>query len=221
VPSLEIEEILWRAGVEAIAGIDEAGRGAWAGPVVAAAVVLPRGRNRALSACVRDSKQLTPEGREAAAAVVRAEADAIGVGVVPATIVDEAGLAFAGQLAFWRAVQGLGVLPDFLLVDGFPLWSSSFRQAAIYQGDQRSLSVAAASIVAKVTRDALMCALDGVTGGYGFGSHKGYGSPTHAAALREHGLTSQHRRSFRPVAAICGLTTRFAQDEEMVGWLDA
>ena len=200
-PSLGIEEILWNGGVCRIAGIDEAGRGAWAGPVVAAAVILDRQRVADLAPCVFDSKLLTAKARTEAAVVIRREAVAVGVGVIPVDVIDRAGLAFAGQLAFWRAVKDLASSPEFLLVDGFPLWSEEIPQAAILQGDRRSLSIAAASIIAKVTRDSFMTASGREFPAYGFGRHKGYGSAAHASALTEHGPSPLHRRSFKPVAA--------------------
>ncbi len=203
-PSVGIEQILWDGGISQVAGIDEAGRGAWAGPVVAAAVVLDPHCLDELFPCVADSKLLTARERTDAAKVIRREAVGVGVGVVPVEVIDRAGLAFAVQLAFWRAVRGLSCQPEFLLVDGFPLWSDALPQAAVLQGDRRSLSIAAASIIAKVTRDGLMRALDESVPGYGFARHKGYGSTAHVAALNERGPSPHHRRSFKPVAALNG-----------------
>ena len=204
-PSVRIETILWDSGVSRIAGIDEAGRGAWAGPVVAAAVILDRDRLSRLTPCVADSKLLTAKERICAARVILQEAVGVGVGVVPVDVIDGAGLAFAGQLAFWRAVCGLPQRPDFLLVDGFPLWSEALPQAAVLQGDRRSLSIAAASIVAKVTRDSLMRALEESSPGYGFARHKGYGSTAHLAVLNERGPSPHHRRSFKPVGLVASV----------------
>ena len=203
MPTLGIERLLWDANVGYVAGIDEAGRGAWAGPVVAAAVILHPQRTDRLFDCVRDSKQLTAKERTTAAAVIRDDAVAFGVSIVPPRVVDEAGLSFAGQLAFWRAVRALHLEPDYLLVDGFPLWSETHRQTAVLQGDQRSLSIAAASVIAKVARDELMCCLEADEPIYGFARHKGYGSPVHREALRAHGPSAHHRRSYVPVAEIC------------------
>jgi len=214
-PDLRIERLLWTRGVRNVAGLDEAGRGAWAGPVVAAAVVLPADpdllrcsllarpgdRGPAHFAGVRDSKQLSPVQRSAAAQVIRGVALGIGVGIVPAAIVDDLGLTFAGQLAFWRAVRVLAPHPDYLLVDGFPLWSPSYAQAAVLQGDERCLSIAAASVVAKVTRDEIMSALEAEAPGYGFAQNRGYGTPEHGRALRRLGPSPHHRRSYHPVAA--------------------
>ena len=198
--------MLWGRGVARIAGIDEAGRGAWAGPVVAAAVILPRNpelpRQLGLGPVVRDSKQLSPAQRSQADEVVRSFAVAVGIGVVPPSIVDEVGLSAAGQLAFWRAVSSLPVEPDYLLVDGFPLWSPRHPQLAIIDGDATCASIASASIVAKVARDRLMDALDEAAPGYGFGHHRGYGTAAHAQALGRLGPSIYHRRSYEPVARV-------------------
>jgi ribonuclease HII len=148
---------------------------------------------------IHDSKQLSAPQREAAARLVRDIAVAVGVGVVPPLVVDEMGLALAGQLAFWRAVENLGVQPEHLLVDGFPLWAQRFAQTAVIHGDARCLSIAAASVIAKVTRDGIMADLDAEIPGYGFCSNRGYGTRRHAAALRELGPTAHHRRSYAPV----------------------
>jgi len=211
-----VESLLWRHGARLIAGIDEAGRGAWAGPVVAAAVILPNDESlistllpgiQAVAeeasefAGVRDSKQLTFAQRAAAEEAVRRVALAVGVGIVPPSVVDEAGLSFAGQLAFWRAVAGLQIEPHHLLVDGFPLWSPRFSQTAVIHGDARCLSIAAASVVAKVTRDALMTELDRDFPGYGFATNRGYGTRSHRLALKDLGPSCHHRRSFAPVSA--------------------
>jgi ribonuclease HII len=150
---------------------------------------------------VRDSKLLTARQRELAADVIRNLAVDVGIGVAPVEVVDELGLSCAGQLAFWRAVRSLSTPPEFLLVDGFPLWSDSVPQAAILQGDQRCLSIAAASIIAKVTRDEIMRGLDLSAPGYGFAQNCGYGTAEHREALRQFGPSPFHRRSFEPVSA--------------------
>ena len=205
-PDLRLERLLWQQGLERVAGVDEAGRGAWAGPVVAAAVVLPRALEPLsqlleLPPGVRDSKALSPQQRADEAEIIRRLACDVAVGIVSQEVVDELGLACAGQLAFWRAVCALATPPEFLLVDGFPLWSPSYRQAAILQGDQHCVSVAAASIVAKVTRDEIMRALDVEAPEYGFGQNCGYGTPSHRRALHRFGPSRYHRRSYQPVAA--------------------
>ena len=218
-PSLAIERLFWARGVALVAGIDEAGRGAWAGPVVAAAVVFPSradladllagalARDGAVgraprSASVRDSKVLSAKQREMADRAIRQVASGIGVGIAPAQVVDELGLSFAGQLAFWRAVRALPEPPSHLLVDGFPLWSMTYPQLAIIDGDARCLSVAAASIVAKVARDGMMAALDLETPGYGFAQNVGYGTAAHRRALYALGLSPEHRRTYRPLMSL-------------------
>ena len=213
-PTLRIEQLLWSRRLCAVAGVDEAGRGAWAGPVVAAAVILPRdivsaedlvarlsGNTPSGFVGIRDSKQLQPAQRQAADYVVRHTALAVGVGTLSAEVIDAVGLAAAGQLAFWRAVNSLSISPDFLLVDGFALWSPEYPQMAVLQGDARSLSIAAASIVAKVHRDAVMRELAAVYPEFGFEHNVGYGTAHHAAALASLGPSPFHRRSFTPVAA--------------------
>lgn len=208
VPSLWFERRVARAGYRAVAGVDEAGRGAWAGPLVAAAVILPHplGRGsvtlaRALAG-IRDSKLLTPSRREALLPVIEALAVAIGVGVVPAAEVDELGLGAANQEAFHRAVLAFRAPPAYLLLDAFPLPISDLPQQAIIRGDRYCLSIAAASIVAKVTRDKQMVALDALYPGYGFARHKGYGTAAHLQALRRDGPCAEHRHSFAPLRAL-------------------
>ena len=213
---MRIERVLWNAGCQRVAGVDEAGRGAWAGPVVAAAVVLPSDLealfpilSRAVEADtgarvppVQDSKQLSPAQRTRVAKAVRDVALGIGVGIVPCEIVDELGIVFAGQLAFWRAVRSLPSEPEYLLVDGFPLWSERTPQLAVLQGDARSVSIAAASVIAKVTRDALMVEAHARHPAYGFDRNCGYGTRTHLAVLRDQGPSPLHRRSYAPVGAL-------------------
>jgi ribonuclease HII len=209
-PDCCIEELLWRRGLTNVAGVDEAGRGAWAGPVVAAAVILPQQSpavGRLLEPYptfpgIRDSKMLSRVQRTAADAAIREVATAVGVGIVPVEVVDEFGISCAGQLAFWRAITELGVNPDYVLVDGFPLWSTRYRQLAVIDGDACSASIAAASIVAKVARDAIMLQLDESFPGYAFGTNAGYGTRAHLRALNERGASAQHRTSYRPVAAL-------------------
>ncbi len=205
-----IEELLWRRGLTHVAGVDEAGRGAWAGPVVAGAVVFPPFSPVVAALLepnpgfpgIRDSKQLSRAQRTAADAAIRGVATAVGVGIVPVEVVDEFGLSCAGQLAFWRAVSGLGMEPEYVIVDGFPLWSTRYRQLAIIDGDACAASIAAASIIAKVARDAIMMELDETFPGYAFKSNVGYGTPAHRRALREQGPSAQHRTSYRPVATL-------------------
>lgn len=203
-PTSDREARLARLGFRAVAGLDEAGRGSWAGPVVASAVVLPkpsRALRRALQD-VRDSKQLSPAERERLAAIVRSVAEGVGVGVVQAPVVDGLGLAAAGRLAFRRAAEALTGPPDFLLIDAFPLPDLRCPQESIIKGDAYCLSIAAASVIAKVERDHLLDELDRQFRGYGFDRNKGYGTPEHARALAEQGPCAEHRHSYAPIRAI-------------------
>lgn len=200
-PHLREERALWRAGYQNVAGLDEAGRGSWAGPVVAAAVVLPnenRGLSRQLSG-VRDSKQLTPRAREFLYGKIHSVALAVGVGMVPQQGIDALGIVAATRLAMTRALDALGLLPQFLLIDALPLDYASLPHKSLVRGDNRCLSIASASIVAKVERDQLMRAMDEKYPGYGFARHKGYGTPQHRRALYRLGVTDIHRLSFRPM----------------------
>ena len=193
------ERECWADGFEFIAGVDEVGRGPLAGPVVAAAVVFPRG---AELPCVNDSKQLTEamreELREAIFAIPGVQ---IGIGEVDVETIDLMNILNATHLAMRRAVEQL-TRADFILVDGRPVKGLPLPSRAIVKGDAKSASIAAASIVAKVHRDRLMVELDGVYPGYGFADHKGYGTARHLEALHDLGVTPMHRRSFRPVREI-------------------
>lgn len=150
---------------------------------------------------VRDSKQISRAQREAVDAMIRAHAVDIGIGVVPVEVIDKFGIDCAGQLAFSRALARLQSPPQFVLVDGFPLWSSQYHQLAVIDGDARCVSIAAASVVAKVARDAMMRELDLHWPAFGFAQNCGYGTPAHRAALMRFGPSPQHRMSFGPVAA--------------------
>jgi ribonuclease HII len=188
-----------QAGFVRIAGIDEVGRGPLAGPVLAACVVLPPGFS--LSG-INDSKKLTERQRERAEVRIRAEALCIGIGSVEPETIDQINILQATHEAMRLAYSQIDPLPDFVLIDGLPVRGfPCAHQQALVQGDSRSVSIAAASIVAKVARDRLMRAYDLVYPEYGFASHKGYGSATHLAALTEFGPCPLHRRSFSPVAA--------------------
>ena len=187
-----------------MAGLDEAGRGSWAGPVVAAAVVLPkptRTLRRALDG-LRDSKQLSAAERDRLYAIIKLAAVAVGLGVVEAPLVDSLGLAVAGRLAFQRAAEALTGPPDYLLIDAFPLPEVRCPQEAIIRGDAQCLSIAAASVVAKVERDRLLDELSRQFPSYGFDRNRGYGTPEHARALSKRGPCAEHRYSYAPVRAI-------------------
>lgn len=180
-----------------VAGVDEAGMGPLAGPVVAAAVLLPLG---VAIEGINDSKLLKPEQRESAAAAIRQVAIAIGVGEASPAEIDTVNIRVAGRLAMRRAVEALSLTPDYLLVDGFPLPEVRLPQESLVKGDRRSASIMSGGIIAKTTRDAYMTEQALLYPGYGFDLHFGYATPVHAAALRELGPCPLHRRSFAPVA---------------------
>ena len=200
-PDLREEMALCAQGYRLIAGLDEVGRGSWAGPVVAGAVILPLGspslRERLQG--VRDSKVLTPRQRDRLYDVIQASALAIGVGIVPATMIDALGIVQATKLAMEEAIRDLGLIPHFLVIDGLELPSVPIPQKKIFKGDSLCLSIAAASIVAKVSRDRMMIALEGHYPGYGFARHKGYGTSQHRQALERLGICPLHRLSFAPM----------------------
>lgn len=204
-PSLKLERAFLARGHRFVAGIDEAGRGAWAGPVVAAAVILPLDHPRLSSALkgVNDSKQLTACRRERLYEVICDVAVSVGVGGAGPGEVDRHGIIPATRAAMQRAVAMLDPQPDALLIDAVDLQSLfSIPQRFLNFGDSISLSIAAASIVAKVSRDRAMVALDSRCPGYGFARHKGYGTASHRAALEQLGVSEMHRKSYRPVAAM-------------------
>ncbi|HUJ79516.1 MAG TPA: ribonuclease HII [Nitrospiria bacterium] len=189
------EETLRALGYRRIAGVDEAGRGALAGPVVAAAVVLP---DEFSSEGVDDSKRLTPAQREAAFERIMVGASAIAVGMASHDDIDRLNVLEATKRAMGEAVKTLRPAPDFLLIDAVTL-QSSWPAWGLIKGDRRVLPIAAASIIAKVTRDRLMAQFDGQYPAYGFAVHKGYGTPEHMAQLRRRGACAIHRMSFLPV----------------------
>jgi len=201
LPNLDEELTLRASGYIHVAGIDEAGRGAWAGPVYAAAVVLPLDRPdlAELLDGVCDSKQLSPAKREALLPVIQDVAEAVGVGWAGPGEVDEMGIVAATRQAMARAVAGLNGEAHALLIDYVRLPHVDLPQRALPKADVHCMSVAAASIVAKVTRDRLMIALDADFPGYGFARHKGYGTRQHREALTRLGPSPIHRMSWRPI----------------------
>lgn len=203
-PDLSFELTLLRSGVKHVAGLDEAGRGAWAGPVYAAAVILPIDRFD-LARCldgVRDSKQMTPAQREKWAIQISKIARTIGVGQSSAQDVDKFGLISATRLAMTRALAALCVPAEHLLIDHLGLPDIPLPQTPLPHGDTRVLSIAAASVIAKVARDRAMVAFEERFPGYGFSRHKGYGTSHHRHALQRLGPCPIHRRTYAPVAAL-------------------
>jgi len=212
MPDLSLERELQRQGHRLIAGIDEAGRGAWAGPVMAAAVILPLDRPDVLAelteAGVNDSKQLTPRQRERLSALIRRSAVAVGLGGVSARQIDKDGLLHATRIAMQRAVSILRTPPQALLIDAVDLSGYvPLPQTRLNFGDSISLSIAAASIIAKVSRDRFMAQLDALYPGYGFARHKGYGTRAHREALERLGPSELHRQSYRPLRALLASQT--------------
>jgi len=204
VPNLALEMELHAAGTPCIAGLDEVGRGAWAGPLTAAAVILPVERPDLSSFLegVRDSKQMTPRQRLRWSRIIFETASAVGVGQASPSEVDELGPLAATRLAMTRALAFLSVEPGHLLVDHLRLHGLPTPQSAITHGDARVLSIAAASVVAKVLRDQQMVEFDHLYPGYGFAHHKGYGTTEHLESLRRLGPSPIHRYSYAPVAAL-------------------
>lgn len=205
--SLRYEREYAHLGLAHIFGLDEAGRGPWAGPVAAGAVCLPLGDSERLAALkgVRDSKQMTPRQRTALAGAIQATALAWGVGHATSREIDEQGIVTAVSLALLRALDAArrssGVEPDCLFIDALLLPElRPIPQVSMIAGDQRSLSIAAASVIAKVWRDDYLRQLDAQYPLYGFARHKGYGTAEHQAALKQHGPCPEHRLSYAPVA---------------------
>ena len=195
------EQALRYRGFKTIAGVDEVGRGALFGPVVAAAVILPERCAALARAGLKDSKQLDRKQREKLDRRIRKCALAVSIAEVDAETIDRVNIYQASRMAMLAAVQGLPLAPDHLLIDAMRI-DHACAQTKIYYGDSLSLSIAAASVVAKVHRDRLMRELDAIHPGYGLASHKGYATPSHRRQLRELGPCRLHRRSFAPVRAL-------------------
>ncbi len=209
-PNLEIEMALWKADVPHLAGIDEAGRGALAGPVAAAALILPPDPSiiRHLAG-VRDSKQLTPHQREGWSIKLPRLVLSCGIGFASPAEIDRYGIVPATQLAAERALASLSVWPQHLLLDYLFLPNTDIPQTSLIKGDARSLSIAAASILAKTARDALMSELDTRYPVYGFSVHKGYCTARHVEALERWGPSPIHRHTFQPVTTLESRTLAF------------
>ncbi len=193
---LLIENQLWIQKYNRVAGIDEAGRGPLAGPVVAAAVVFRPGQS-----CIEgidDSKKMTPARRESLVPVIKKQAAAVGIGIVDEQEIDRLNILQATFVAMQKAIKNLSEPPDYLLIDGHKQPRVDQPLTCIIKGDEKSMSIAAASIIAKVTRDQLMKQFDREYPQYGFARHKGYPTKNHIQAIRQFGLCPIHRRSFRP-----------------------
>lgn len=197
LPDLSLEQALWKQGLSTIGGVDEAGRGAWAGPVSAGVVILANDPDiQTTLHGVRDSKQMTPAQRGFWAEKIKSSCMAWAVGFSSSEEIDSLGILPATRLAVQRATGSLSLNPDHLITDYLFIPDVEIPQTSLVKGDQRSLSIAAASILAKTTRDALMLDLHNQFPFYQFSRHKGYGTAIHQAALFQHGLCPIHRRSF-------------------------
>ncbi|MCA0456429.1 MAG: ribonuclease HII [Chloroflexi bacterium] len=201
------EHACWTVGCRYVVGIDEVGRGTLAGPVAAGAVCLPHDRDDLLTVLegVRDSKQMTPRQRERLAENIKQTAVSWATGSATSREIDEHGIVRATLLAMNRAMSALDVQPDYLLLDSIK-WDdlTHVPYQSMVRGDSLSLSIAAASVLAKVWRDDYMRQLDDTIPHYNFGQHKGYGTVRHLAALRQHGASAEHRRTFAPVRNLSG-----------------
>jgi len=209
-PDFNRERELKSQGYELIAGIDEAGRGALAGPVVAGAVILPHSYCPPWLKLVRDSKELSPKRREFLFDLIRKEALPIGVGIISHDVIDDVNILQATLLAMKQAVEKLPKPPHFLLIDRLTLPKCTIPQRGITRGDKLCLSIACASIVAKVTRDHIMEEFDKVYPEYGFARHKGYGTRAHVSCLQQLGPSPIHRLSFAPLKNIIASETTVA-----------
>jgi ribonuclease HII len=215
-PNLDHENELKSQGYELVAGIDEVGRGALAGPVVAGAVILPHPASLTWFRLVRDSKELDHRKREIIFDFIMNEALAVGTGIVPPRVIDSVNILKATKLAMMQAVERLPTQPTFLLIDRVTLSQCSIPQEGVTRGDKLCLSIACASIIAKVTRDRMMQEFDQTYPGYGFAQHKGYGTGEHISCLRKLGPSPIHRLYFAPVrSAIAG------RDSTSVNRIDA
>ena len=201
-PNFDHERELRSQGYELIAGIDEVGRGALAGPVVAGAVILPHPASLPWFGLVRDSKELNSGKRESLFDLINKEAVAVGIGIVPSQVIDSINILKATKLAMIQAVGKLPKQPNFLLIDRVTLSQCPIPQSGITRGDKLCLSIACASIIAKVTRDRIMEEFDQIYPGYGFAGHKGYGTRGHLSCLHKLGPSPIHRLYFAPVRNI-------------------
>lgn len=192
---LEYEKELYQNGIELIAGVDEVGRGPLIGPVVAAAVILPK--NYELVG-LNDSKKLSEKKRDKFYDIIMNDAIAVGVGIISPEVIDEVNIYEASKLAMIDAINSLSVKPEHVLIDAMPL-ELEMPSTSIIKGDAKSLSIAAASVIAKVTRDRMMYELDSKYPEYGFGSHKGYPTKKHIEALEKYGLIDGYRKTYAPI----------------------
>lgn len=195
IDNLKYEKDLYKDGIELIAGVDEVGRGPLIGPVVAAAVILPK--NYKLDG-LTDSKKLTEKKRDMYYEIIKRDAIAIGIGIKDENVIDEVNIYEATKLAMKEAIDKLNVKPEHILIDAMPL-ELDIPTTSIIKGDMKSESIAAASVIAKVTRDSMMYELDRKYPEYGFGSHKGYPTKKHVEAIEKYGLIEGYRKTYAPI----------------------
>ena len=195
IDNLKYEKELYCEGIELIAGVDEVGRGPLIGPVVAAAVILPK--NYKLDG-LTDSKKLTEKKRDMYYEIIKRDAIAIGIGIKDENVIDEVNIYEATKLAMEEAIDKLNVKPEHILIDAMPL-ELDIPTTSIIKGDMKSESIAAASVIAKVTRDSMMYELDKKYPEYGFGSHKGYPTKKHVEAIEKYGLIEGYRKTYAPI----------------------
>jgi ribonuclease HII len=213
LPTTEVEEALWASGCPIVAGVDEVGKGPLAGPVYAAAVILDRCHSPGWVAELRDSKVLLAPERERLAAAIQAESSAWGIGYATVAEINAWGITRANYMAMLRAIAKLGVRPAHILIDGpLVIPGNPHPQMAVVDGDATCASIAAASIIAKVARDAVMCGWDRWYPQYGFASHKGYATPDHLRRIETHGLCPLHRSSWAAVARRAGIVLEVTQE---------
>lgn len=198
-PTYKVENKLYKLGFKNIAGLDEVGRGAWAGPVVAAAVILPP---KLKIKGLKDSKLLTSKKREELFIFINKNALRIGLGIISEKIIDEKGIISATRQAFLQAIEQLSNKADYLLVDGIKIFDHELPLKFFIKGDQKIMSIAAASIIAKVSRDNILKKYDKKYPKYGFSRHKGYGTILHKKNIFNYGICDIHRKSFKPIMNI-------------------
>jgi ribonuclease HII len=214
VPNLREEKALWETGFKLVCGVDEVGRGCLAGPVAAGAVILPADCERQKLKEIRDSKLLTPPERERLAVRIKRVAVCTGVGLVPPRVIDSIGILNATKLAMKKAIGSLACRPQSVLIDYLTLPDFDLPQKGVEDGDTMCLSIACASIVAKVARDAIMVKFDRIYPGYNLAGNKGYGTEEHVDRLEELGPSPIHRRSFHPKRLLPGFEEAMAEAHE-------
>jgi ribonuclease HII len=210
-----IEQRAYMSGYELIGGVDEAGRGPLAGPIVASVVILPKD---VIIPGINDSKRLTPQQREKLSKIIADVAIDWGVGIVSHEIIDKTNILQSTYLAIQQAISKLRVSPSLLLVDGnFKIPGVNIYQYSIPQGDTISISIQAASIISKVVRDKIMMEYDAIYPEYGFAKHKGYGTKLHIGAIKEYGICNIHRRTYSPIKEL--LTKKVCINNRRKAWL--